>query len=344
MEFKGSLGKKIITEETAVMIKQKSFLFGSYNKKIPYSKIQAIEISEPGLKAGYIRIVEDGDERTFDGKKGATLAANDDNSVILNKKKEYTFALKLKEELEDKMNSVADEEDEESIEFIGKRKEGKLKFFIIAIIAFVIIQCNIINSQKQTETKIPVYERFNMTETEYSVANEIFEQCGFSKITKVEKEDELNDGTVSYYIEMDGVEPNKIISPGKNEGNVIYVFLTNDHTVSEILVNNHPVYKNGNVLNQIIAFTEISYMEKGVCVNICENNVKKLLKSPSTAKFCNVYDYFWAKENGIIKARGFVDAQNSFGAMIRTDYLLTYDCVNKKPLTLKVNDAVYTFN
>ena len=70
MNFKGNTGKIITTEEGFVVIKQKSFAFGSYEKKIPYSRIKSIEIDEPNMgTAGYIRIVEFGDERIFNKKK-----------------------------------------------------------------------------------------------------------------------------------------------------------------------------------------------------------------------------------------------------------------------------------
>ena len=71
MEFKGNLGKRITTEENYVVIKHKSFAWGSYEKQVPYCTIKAVEIAEPsGGTAGYIRLVENGDERVFNQKKG----------------------------------------------------------------------------------------------------------------------------------------------------------------------------------------------------------------------------------------------------------------------------------
>ena len=46
MNFKGNTGKIITTEEGFVVIKQKSFAFGSNEKKIPYSRIKSIEIDD----------------------------------------------------------------------------------------------------------------------------------------------------------------------------------------------------------------------------------------------------------------------------------------------------------
>lgn len=61
--------------------------------------------------------------------------------------------------------------------------------------------------------------------------------------------------------------------------------------------------------------------------------VKDNLKSPSTAKFCNTATEMVAKNLGGSKWRvtGWVDSQNSFGATVRSDFVVT--------LTLKEGGA-----
>ena len=54
------------------------------------------------------------------------------------------------------------------------------------------------------------------------------------------------------------------------------------------------------------------------------------LKSPSTADFQNCYDAKIIKENNEYTVYSYVDSQNSFGAMIRTEYIATL-----KPSDLK---------
>ena len=76
---------------------------------------------------------------------------------------------------------------------------------------------------------------------------------------------------------------------------------------------------------------------------ICESSIKKMLKSPATAKFCDSLNYRWSKENGIIKAQGYVDSQNGFGAMVRTNYILTYDCVKQKAVSINVDGTKYNY-
>lgn len=207
--------------------------------------------------------------------------------------------------------------------------------------------CNISIAQKKEalriESSIPTYQRFGIAEEEYLKIEPIFEKCGFSKITKVEKGEQLDNRTISYYVEMEGVEPNKIIEQGKTTGNIIFVYLTDKNELFEIDVNFIPVYKNGKVINKIAAYTKLSAEEKSVCQELCEAYIPKLLKSPSTAKFCKDSDYEFSKENGIIKAQGYVDAQNSFGAIIRSNFLLTYDAVKKVLVSLVFDGTKFTF-
>ena len=339
MIFKGSFGKSITTEDTFIVIKEKSFLFGSFEKRIPYSRIKDVEVAKT-KSSSYIRIVELEDDRIFDNKNGLRLASADDNSVLFSNENKYDSAIQLKEEIEEKKSKQKQTSEEEKTEIIGKRKIGKISFLLLIIIIFTIFQCS---KNIKPNIKIPIHEQFNMSEEEFSNMETIFKTCGFSEITKIEKSDELDDGTTSYYVEMKGIEPNKIISPGKTEGNIIFVYITKDNMLSEISVNFNPIYKNNKVLNKVVAFTRITPDEETECQFICQKTVKKMLKSPSSAKFCGYADYSWIKENGIITAQGFVDSENSFGAMIRTNYALKYNCVTKQPISINVDGTNYDF-
>ncbi|MEQ9374126.1 MAG: hypothetical protein RIG68_03055 [Imperialibacter sp.] len=54
---------------------------------------------------------------------------------------------------------------------------------------------------------------------------------------------------------------------------------------------------------------------------VAETQVKELLKAPSTAKFSGVKDTkIEAIAGGGYKVSGYVDSQNSFGAMLRSKY------------------------
>jgi hypothetical protein len=56
----------------------------------------------------------------------------------------------------------------------------------------------------------------------------------------------------------------------------------------------------------------------------CENFVRRLLKSPSTANFAPHRELaITGSEMGPWTVHGYVDSQNSFGAMIRSNYVCT---------------------
>ncbi|MGC9996658.1 MAG: zinc ribbon domain-containing protein [Terriglobia bacterium] len=56
----------------------------------------------------------------------------------------------------------------------------------------------------------------------------------------------------------------------------------------------------------------------------CEDHVRQYLKAPSTARFSSYYDTEVRDHgSGKYSAVGWVDSQNSFGAMLRTEYICT---------------------
>lgn len=73
------------------------------------------------------------------------------------------------------------------------------------------------------------------------------------------------------------------------------------------------------------------YNTEGTAKVYAESFVKDRLKSPSTAKFCNRLLEMEAKNQGGTKwtVIGWVDSQNSFGAMIRSDFCVTLE-LNEK--------------
>ena len=66
--------------------------------------------------------------------------------------------------------------------------------------------------------------------------------------------------------------------------------------------------------------------------------VKQQLKAPSTAKFAGINESSVQKVNdNTYIVHSFVDAQNSFGAMIRTKYTATMERVDDKWFTTKID-------
>lgn len=78
---------------------------------------------------------------------------------------------------------------------------------------------------------------------------------------------------------------------------------------------------------------------KAEYITMAKSFVKEVLKAPTTAEFCSFSEFAVAiSEDGVIRVKGYVDAQNSFGAMIRTHFTIqmivddsnNYNCIYMK--------------
>lgn len=73
---------------------------------------------------------------------------------------------------------------------------------------------------------------------------------------------------------------------------------------------------------------------KGDAFAIAEKAVKDKLKSPSTAKFCSVTEATIGCSGNTWVVRGWVDAQNGFGATVRTQFAVTFTFASKDMYSL----------
>lgn len=67
------------------------------------------------------------------------------------------------------------------------------------------------------------------------------------------------------------------------------------------------------------------------CYSFSQDLVKNKLKSPKTAKFPSYSDSFITDNGDTIIVTAYVNAQNSFGATIKTNYVATIKIDNNKP-------------
>lgn len=67
---------------------------------------------------------------------------------------------------------------------------------------------------------------------------------------------------------------------------------------------------------------------------IAEKIVKSNLKSPSTAKFCKHSEYSITCSGNTWTVKGYVDAQNSFGATIRNEFTVSFTFTSSKKYTI----------
>lgn len=55
-----------------------------------------------------------------------------------------------------------------------------------------------------------------------------------------------------------------------------------------------------------------------------QDRIKKLLKSPSSAKFPSITKWKFGKDSGVVTVQSYVDSENSFGAMLRAEFQIKY--------------------
>ena len=67
---------------------------------------------------------------------------------------------------------------------------------------------------------------------------------------------------------------------------------------------------------------------------VAEKIVKDNLKSPSTAKFCGNSDYTVTCSGNTWTVKGYVDAQNSFGATLRNNFTVKFTFISSDRYTI----------
>lgn len=104
----------------------------------------------------------------------------------------------------------------------------------------------------------------------------------------------------------------------------IFLYINPNKTVQAVRYNTKNLYKDGTIFAKITDVALTLEQETNMQISV-EKTVKKILKAPKTAEFCSFTDYQFSIENGVGSIAGYVDAQNSFGAMIRTYYSAQYN-------------------
>ncbi len=85
----------------------------------------------------------------------------------------------------------------------------------------------------------------------------------------------------------------------------------------------------------------MSISEKTDIQTRCQNGVKSILKSPSSAKFPNITNWYIGKDKEKILVQSYVDAQNGFGAMIRNEFQVTFSSSGDTVTSLIMDGVEY---
>lgn len=158
----------------------------------------------------------------------------------------------------------------------------------------------------KTETKT--------TEEEASNINDIIKQVGIDNFTKITYDELLND------IEGQGTKGYRITTSYSDN---IILYVDSSNKVFSIRWADRDFYKDGKPLLNVNDFLMTSD-EKTKYQLDAQKRIKLLLKSPSSAKFPNITEWKFAKDNGDVMLQAYVDSENSYGAKIRGEFQIAY--------------------
>lgn len=159
---------------------------------------------------------------------------------------------------------------------------------------------------KYTQIQEEFFQQTKTTEEQQTIIVNILKTCGVEFSSIKHDLDLDHDNLTGYRINTSDIK------------NVI-LYLNTDKTVSSIKYATKYLYQNGAVVSNLskhsISINEASQIQIG-----SENTIKKILKSPSTAKFPKLTEWYIVKDDGVITVQSYVDSQNSFGAMLRSKF------------------------
>lgn len=206
---------------------------------------------------------------------------------------------------------------------VSKKRFGCLRTFLFAllgvfaigvIIAIAMIITGVPSGEEIHKSSIGRYID-DISDEQGLAIDDILTSCGIADLDSVEHDELLDD------VHFEGETGYRISSEDINN---IILYLDADNNVYSIRYADHDLYADGKKIASLTDYTmTINEMTKWQL--LCENKVKEVLKSPSSAKFPNILEWKFRKEKNIITVQSYVDAQNSFGAMIRSDFQFKFN-------------------
>lgn len=213
---------------------------------------------------------------------------------------------------------------QQNMSALGKKKKGHGCLVpIIIVLAFVVaLGASMIHAVKDSKQNPEKYKKhivtnyIDVTADQGSAIDAVLAECGIESVKDI-THDELLDNA-----HVDG-ETGYRICVSDNIDNVI-LYLNADKTVYGVRYADYDLYVDGNVVATLQDYTFTKDEASDLMIK-CEDKVKEVLKSPSTAKFPNILEWGFGKEKNIATVQGYVDAQNSFGAETRSNFQFIID-------------------
>lgn len=217
----------------------------------------------------------------------------------------------------------------------AKKKKSKKGFLWVVIVFFLIGACgNMLgeNDDEGINTEPTTSVEENQEETTAPVLSEkeqfVVDFC---------KESGFSDdcGEKLYDFLMENLLCSSVRFSGKNDvGNINWDITTGDYKlmvaadedgIYNVVCGDYNMYDGESILYtcEDLALRDVSEYRSHYIV-IAENIITNILKSPSTAQFQDSWDMAVARNGDLVVVQGYVDSQNSFSAIIRSDFIVEF--------------------
>ncbi len=239
------------------------------------------------------------------------------------------------------------------------KKQARIKNTIIAVLVsfFVVCLClplavyifpskepsaTTTPTQTETPTLTPtpaidsnvkaIMDSTGLSEADAEKAFEVIKSVGFERVESLTLFNE--EDTMKFYMASLGYTREFLVSFDGNE-----VFGISGDKI---------VYYDrdaGGILDSITNYT-LAETERGTFMYLAQENVMQALKSPSTAEFPSLFfaqdQWLVVREKDIVWVQSWVDAENAFGAKLRSKFTAQYSYASQELLYLELDGgAVY---
>ncbi|MGG2105552.1 hypothetical protein [Lysinibacillus pakistanensis] len=194
-----------------------------------------------------------------------------------------------------------------------KKKKGCLPIgcliFVIFFVAVPIIFISQNPEKYNTDSKSKLVRELDITGEQGENVIKTLASVGINEDISIKHDEGLDNA------HFEG-EKGYRLSNGETSNIILYM---NGGEVHNIRYADNDMYKEGKVISKINDYI-VTISEKSALQVKCKESLKTILKSPSTAKFAGVGDWKVWKENGQTIVQSYVDSQNGFGAMVRSEF------------------------
>lgn len=209
------------------------------------------------------------------------------------------------------------------------RKKTALTWLAAAIISFTIVGTSAPSAkptnkaaatkEQTTKEEAPKYifsQYYGFSEDQAKAIEDALTNIGVKKIKDVTKKDNHN-----YVLDVDA----GVYTPDKD---TMHVECDDNNQLQTITYGQIIMWNEGKSIHQLSEYV-LSSSEELEVTRTGKDMVKKTLKAPSTAKF-DSKTFKYIKIQGEITFIGKVNAQNSFGAMVRSPFKVQFRYVDGK--------------